>query len=134
MYNQEDDVFDIEEEKEEIKDKKRKISVIDIAFLVFMLVLASMAFFFSFRKDLFSGFVAVTDASTAPEIVTKLIVNLNTSPREELMQLDGIGEVLAGRIISYREENGLFAHVQDIVNVEGISLNLFEDLYAYITV
>lgn len=135
MYNQDDDVFDIAEEgKEEPKERKRRISAVDIAFFVFMLLIASTAFFFSFRKDFFSGFVASTNASTPPEIVTKLIVNINTATFDELMQLDGIGEVLAGRVISYREEQGLFENVQDIVKVEGISVSLFEKLYQYLTV
>lgn len=36
------------------------------------------------------------------------------------MELPNIGEVLAGRIIAYREENGRFYSVDEIVNVQGI--------------
>ena len=47
-------------------------------------------------------------------------VNLNTALKEELMTLTGIGEVLAERIIAYREENGPFERIEDLQNVSGI--------------
>jgi competence protein ComEA len=36
------------------------------------------------------------------------------------MELHGIGELLAERIVAYREENGPFATIDDLMNVEGI--------------
>ena len=48
------------------------------------------------------------------------IVNINEADVEELVTLPGIGEVLAGRIIKYREENGDFSVPSDILDVEGI--------------
>ena len=40
---------------------------------------------------------------------------------EELDALPSIGEVIAARIIAYREQNGPFRSVDDLVHVEGIS-------------
>ena len=48
------------------------------------------------------------------------VVNINQADIEELSTLPGIGEVLAERIIKFREENGNFAVPSDIVDVEGI--------------
>ena len=47
-------------------------------------------------------------------------VNINTAAAAELTALPGIGEVLAERIVAYREEHGPFAAVEDIRNVQGI--------------
>ena len=57
-----------------------------------------------------------------------------TADRDELMTLPGIGEVIAERIIVYREENGPFEKIEDIVNVSGIGDATFLKLRDYITV
>ena len=61
-------------------------------------------------------------------------IDINTASREELMTLPGIGEVKAGQIISYREKNGRFETVEDIMKVPGIKKAGFEKLKEYITV
>lgn len=73
-------------------------------------------------------------SSTTKTVETKWVVNINTASAEELMMLDGIGEALAERIIDYRDEHGGFESVWDIVNVSGISRNMFNKLYEHITV
>ena len=60
----------------------------------------------------------INTATTAEHI--NLYININTANIEELMALNGIGEELAGRIVSYREECGLFKSIVDIKNVRGI--------------
>lgn len=56
------------------------------------------------------------------------MMDLNAATVEELAQLPGIGEVLAGRIAAYRAENGPFASVEELKNVAGIGEGKLEKL------
>ena len=47
-------------------------------------------------------------------------VNINTAAAEELTGLTGVGKVLAGRIVAYREAHGRFLSPADIKKVKGI--------------
>lgn len=53
--------------------------------------------------------------------------NINIGTKEELMGLPGIGEVLATRIVEYRESNK-FKTIEDIKNVSGIGDKKFESI------
>ena len=61
-------------------------------------------------------------------------VNLNTAGKEELMTLSGIGESRAEAIIAYREANGPFGSVEEIMNIEGIKEKMFEKIRGSIEV
>ncbi|MDO5484871.1 MAG: ComEA family DNA-binding protein [Sarcina sp.] len=61
-------------------------------------------------------------------------IDLNTASLEQLMTLPGIGEAKAGQIITYREKNGRFETIEDIMKVPGIKNAGFEKLKEYITV
>ena len=64
---------------------------------------------------------------------TPSIININTSTKEELMTLTGIGESKAEAIISYREKTA-FTKIEDIKNVSGIGDSIYEDIKNNITV
>lgn len=61
------------------------------------------------------------------------LVNINTDTLENLLTLPGIGESKAKAIIKYREENGQFNTIEEILNVDGIGTKLYEDIKTYIT-
>ena len=56
------------------------------------------------------------------------IININTAGQTELMELPGIGESIANKIIAYREENGKFKTIEDIKNVPGIGDSKFANI------
>lgn len=60
-------------------------------------------------------------------------VNINSATKEELMTLSGIGEARAESIIAYREENGPFQTVEDIMLVNGIKESAFTKIKDRIT-
>ncbi len=62
------------------------------------------------------------------------LLNLNTATIDELMALPGIGETKARSIVAYREENGGFSAVEDIMNVEGIKEGVYRRIKDSITV
>ena len=72
------------------------------------------------------GFLVTTAAGEDFSYETPEPLDLNRATVEELMTLPGVGEVLAERIVAYREEHGPFAALQDVANVPGISEQMTE--------
>jgi competence protein ComEA len=79
------------------------------------------------------AFSGLTLADTPKEPAAAKI-NINTASAETLMQLPGIGESYAKRIIEYREANGPFSHIEELKNVKGIGDKIFEQSKDRITV
>jgi len=61
-------------------------------------------------------------------------ININTASAEELQTLYGIGPVKAQAIIDYRNENGFFHSIEEIINVSGIGPKTLEKIRDEITV
>jgi competence protein ComEA len=61
---------------------------------------------------------AVPRAATKP--TTGAIVNINTASASEMTTLPGIGAKTAARIVEYRQKNGPFKKVEELMNVRGI--------------
>lgn len=55
-------------------------------------------------------------------------VNLNTATEAELMTLPGIGTAKAKSILAWREENGSFLQVEDLMKIEGIKNGVFSKI------
>ncbi|HND47602.1 MAG TPA: ComEA family DNA-binding protein, partial [Anaerolineales bacterium] len=61
------------------------------------------------------------------------LININTASVEELDSLPGIGPTIAQRIIDYRDENGPFQTIEDILNVSGVGPSTFDQIKDLIT-
>jgi competence protein ComEA len=77
--------------------------------------------------------VTLTIDNRGLSVETSPMVNINTASFAELDSLPGIGEVKAQAILAYRQNNGLFTALEDLMKVEGISQSLFEKLEGLIT-
>ncbi len=75
-----------------------------------------------------------TEQGTNNENPENYLTNINLATTIELDSLPGIGETFAKRIVEYREQNGDFQTIEDIMKVKGIGENLFEDIKDLITV
>jgi competence protein ComEA len=62
------------------------------------------------------------------------LLNINTASATELETLSGIGEVLATTIVEYRDQNGPFASVDDLMDVSGIGPATLEEIRDQVTV
>lgn len=79
----------------------------------------------------------MTDRNVRSNSTTALdngLVNLNTADVAALMTLPGIGESRAKAIISYREQHGAFAKIEDIMKISGIKQAAFSKIKDKITV
>ena len=70
---------------------------------------------------------AVTATAAAP-------VNLNTATVEQLATIPGVGPKMAERIVDYRQKNGGFKKVEDLMNVSGVGEKSFLKMKPLITV
>ena len=75
-----------------------------------------------------SGTVGRDTGSFGDGVGDDIRINLNTADAGQLSTLSGIGQSKAEAIVSYREEHGDFASIEEIMNVEGIKEGTFSKI------
>ncbi len=70
--------------------------------------------------------MATSVVAVQPEATAK--IDLNSADQEQLQSLPGIGPSLARRIIDFRDKNGPFERIEDLMNVRGIGERKFDQL------
>ena len=73
-------------------------------------------------------------AATVAETRVTFPININRADKDTLMELPGIGEVMAERIIAYRNKHGSFTHVNELQNVEGMGTKTLNEIWNLITI
>ena len=71
------------------------------------------------------------ETPVTPDAEHPLDLNMATA---ELMRLPGIGEVLAERILAYREETGGFSDPEELLKIKGIGEATLEELHPIVIV
>ncbi len=64
----------------------------------------------------------------------KPVADLNTASAQTLAVLPGMDEVLAKRVVAYRENFGNFKSKEEILKVNGITQDIYRQLHSYIAV
>ncbi|MCC8074248.1 MAG: helix-hairpin-helix domain-containing protein [Clostridiales bacterium] len=72
--------------------------------------------------------------ATSSDTSVSYPLNLNTCTADELMTINGIGEVRADAIIQYREYLGGYTSVEQIKEIKGIGDTIYEEVSPYLTV
>ncbi len=121
-----------------------KRPVQDILFTVIMMAVTgvlcfSFGLFAAWKLGLAEQRILVQYEVTEPSVTTTTTVagqkiDLNTATVEDLMQVDGIGEKTAEKIIAYRNVIGEYTFVEQLLDVEGVGEMKLENWKLYLTV
>lgn len=101
-----------------------------ILLLIFFLSLSlSLSYIFLYAPPIFPEPIPL-----ATSVLPSGKININTADAAKLTELPGIGEIIAQRIVVYRQEKGPFHSIEEIKEVSGIGEKTFEKLREMITV
>lgn len=110
---------------------KRKHNLFPPLFAAAAALFLAIALFLAYKPTEPKPLVLHTLSHTSPDGAYRL--NLNDATAAELESLPGIGPVLAANILAWRDENGSFATLADLLAVDGVGEKTCENLEPYIT-
>lgn len=116
----------------ERNERAQLIAIVSTGVLIILFIIAYR--FFNPSPIEIYNVTANTTVTGGDYVAESDKININTADAAELKELKGIGDKLSANIISFREENGLFTSIYDLMDVDGISENLFLKIEPYITV
>ena len=79
-------------------------------------------------EQVYVGYVAKANSSSSKSSKSRFtgVININRGTKAEFDSLTGIGPVIASRIINYRNTNGPFLALDDLLKVSGIGSKTLE--------
>jgi len=120
--------------KDKNYDNKRRILIIILSAIVILEILIIV---YNCRSNkVISLNIKTQTIRTTENQSTSIdkLIDINSAGIEELNSLPGIGEVIAARIIDYRNTNGKFTSKSQIKNVKGIGDKIYSDIEKLICV
>lgn len=73
-------------------------------------------------------------ADVTPKSTSIEKIDLNKANVQELTEIPGVDRSIAKAIIAYRDENGPYYKVKELMDVKGVTEELYEILKRYVTV
>ena len=108
-------------------DLEKREKFILLALLTILLI--GIAFRFYQKRAVYIGVKSDNFTYSAEDPSTETLkININESDAAGLMKLKGVGKVLAGRIIEYRQTFGNFRSVEELKKVKGLGQKLYEKI------
>ncbi len=87
---------------------------------------------------LYAGLSYYVKTTAEPETVhidhSRFLININKANEFELERLPGIGPVLAGDIVAYRQSIGGFTDIEQLKNIKGIGGKKFKNIKELVTI
>ncbi|MBD3288400.1 hypothetical protein GF337_06310 [candidate division KSB1 bacterium] len=111
-----------------------------ISFLIILMLVISVDYVFAQENELEKLLEEEAEYSDQSDLLERLFefrenpIDINEADLKEIMLLPWLSVELANAIISYRDQNGKFNEVEDLLNVPGFSKDMFEDVREYLTV
>lgn len=119
---------------DEKKDLRAGYKFLEYVVVSLTMLLAAVLIFVNSDDRLSDNFEIITASDNSESSVENMIVNLNTATVDQLISLDGIGEVKAKSIVKYREKHGSFKKKSEIMKVKGIGKATYKLIKDYIKV
>ncbi|MBQ9090913.1 MAG: helix-hairpin-helix domain-containing protein [Anaerotignum sp.] len=117
------------------KEKYKFLAV--VVFFLISGILYSHSFYggsLDMGEEITAEQIGVVEETTIPAENAMGKIDVNSATGMELETLSGIGSSRAADIIKYREENGNFSRIEDLMKVSGIGEKTFEEIKEQITV
>lgn len=99
--------------------------------LLYRLLLVSSLFLLSNSSPVFSADEGIDSAVDSVQMLAK--ININNASNEQLTTIKGLGNKKAQAIVDYRQKNGDFANLEDLLNVNGIGKSTLAKIEPFLT-
>ena len=115
-----------------VAGKLTTIEILLLAAAALFLAAVGAQYIHTARRSADVPWEVVTGHRTDDTAQVETHLDLNSATAEQLEQLPGIGPVLAGRIVAWREQNGDYLIAEDLLAVEGIGMTRLQEIRDFI--